>query len=260
MRTTKGGANSTIDEEGKNEFFVGTETRKKNELSLHFQHLLIAMSLLPSSPAVSDRLSVLREERAAARAAFRSAVDAASIDWEAELLLSLEDFRDAGGFERIQASLQEQIQREQRLQRDESHIREHHHRNQVQIVPLRPAPVYRRDDAANQHLCDLFLADRLNLEEAFYAVTSAASKGEDITLYIAGDPTMASYRSALRIRILSGVRKEMYDAILAELKAQEDQKEKDRALLEERRRAVIEEQAARQRIQFGVRGLSGKRY
>ena len=64
---------------------------------------------------------------------------------------------------------------------------------------------------------------------------------------------MASYRAGLRIRILSGVRKEMYDAILAELKVQE---EKDRALLEERRRAVIEEQAARQRLQFGVRGFA----
>ena len=195
------------------------------------------MSLLPSCPAVSDRLSVLREERAVARAAFRSAVEAASVEWEAELLLSLEEFRDAGGFERVQASLQAQIQREQRLQL-----------NQVQSVPLRPAPVYRRDDATNQHLCHLFLADHLNLDEAFDAVR----KGEDITLYIAGDPTMASYRAGLRIRILSGVRKEMYDAILAELKEQED---KDRALLEERRRAVIEEQAARQRLQFGVRGF-----
>ena len=196
------------------------------------------MSLLPSCPAVSDRLSVLREERAVARAAFRSAVEAASIDWEADLLLSLEEFRDAGGFERVQASLQEQIQREQRLQR-----------NQVQSVPLRPAPVYRRDDAANQHLCHLFLADHLNLDEAFSAVS------KDVELYIAGDPTLASYRAALRIRILSGVRKEMYDAILAELKAQE---EKDRALLEERKRAVIEEQAARQRLQFGVRGFGAR--
>jgi len=210
------------------------------------------MSLLPSCPAVSDRLSVLREERAVARAAFRSAVEAASIDWEAELLLSLEEFRDAGGFERVQASLRAQIQLEKR---NESSIPAHIHyerylqRNQVQSVPLRPAPMYRRDDVDNQRLCHLFLADRLNLEEAFSTVSN------DVELYIAGDPTMASYRAGLRIRILSGVRKEMYDAILAELKAQEDQKEKDRALLEERRRAVVEEQAARQRLQFGVRGF-----
>jgi hypothetical protein len=90
------------------------------------------------------------------------------------------------------------------------------------------------------------------LDEAFSAVSN------DVELYIAGDPTMASYRAGLRIRILSGVRKEMYDAILAELKAQEDQKEKDRALLEERKRAVIEEQAARQRLQFGVRGFGAR--
>ena len=209
------------------------------------------MSLLPSCPAVSDRLSVLREERAAARAAFLSAVEAASIDWEAELLLSLEEFRDAGGFERVQAALRAQI-RLALAQRCESSLPAHVHyerylqRNQVHIVPLRPAPVYRKDDAANQRLCDLFLADRLNLDEAFHAVTN------DVELYVAGDPTMASYRAGLRIRILSGVRKEMYDAILAELKVQED---KDRALLEERRRAVIEEQAARQRLQFGVRGV-----
>ena len=221
---------------------------------MHFQHLLIAMSLLPSCPAVSDRLSVLREERAAARAAFRSAVDAASIAWEAELLLSLEEFRDAGGFERVQAALRAQI-RLALAQRCESFMPPHiphirpSKRDQALIIPLRPAPVYRRDDAANQHLCDLFLADHLNLDEAFSAVS------RDVELYIAGDPTMASYRAGLRIRILSGVRKEMYDAILAELKVQEDQKEKDRALLEERRRAVIEEQAARQLLQFGVRGV-----
>ncbi len=207
------------------------------------------MSLLPSCPAVSDRLSVLREERAAARAAFRSAVEAASIDWEAELLLSLEEFRDAGGFERVQAALRSQIQLEQSnaiyMPSHIPHIKPSK-QNQAHSLPLRPAPVYRRDDAANQRLCDLFLADHLNLDEAFGAVS------RDIELYIAGDPTMASYRAGLRIRILSGVRKEMYDAILAELKVQE---EKDRALLEERRRAVIEEQAARQRLQFGVRGV-----
>jgi hypothetical protein len=197
----------------------------------------------------------LREERAVARAAFRSAVEAASIDWEAELLLSLEEFRDAGGFDRVQASLRAQIRLEQC---NESSIPAHIHyerylqRNQAQSVPLRPAPVYRRDDAANQRLCHLFLADHLNLDEAFSAVSN------DVELYIAGDPTMASYRAGLRIRILSGVRKEMYDAILAELKAQDDQKQKDQALLEERKRAVIEEQAARQRLQFGVRGFGAR--
>jgi hypothetical protein len=56
---------------------------------------------------------------------------------------------------------------------------------------------------------------------------------------------METERAALRIRILSNIRKEMRDAIQAELDAQEAA---DRALVEERNRVAQEEADARQRL------------
>lgn len=186
------------------------------------------MSLLPSSSAVSERLIVLRQERLLARAAFRAAVEAASVEWEAELLLALEEVRDAGGFARVQERIREGIERERRAAAS-PHCRMAH--GAPTRIPC--------DDARNTRLCELFLADRLDLEAALLSVSS------DATLFLKGDPTMATERAALRIRLLTGVYTEMREAILADLEAQET---RDRALIEERDRATREEQEARQRL------------
>ena len=193
------------------------------------------MSLLPSSPAVFERLNALRDERAIAKAAFRSAVEAASVGWEAELLLSLEEFRDAGGFAVIQDQLREAIKQEMARNR-ETHGFYGGASRETRAMPSRPSMMVGGRDRV---LCDLFLADVLDVNAAI-----ATIRGE-IVLPHTGDPTMETERAALRIRILSNIRKEMRDAIQAELDAQEAA---DRALVEERNRVAQEEADARQRL------------
>lgn len=193
------------------------------------------MSLLPSSPAVFERLNALRDERAVAKAAFRSAVEAASVGWEAELLLSLEEFRDAGGFAAIQDQLRGAIKQEMARNRETRGFCSGNTR-ETRVMPSRPSLL---SDSRDKALCDLFLADVLDVNAAI------AVYGE-IVLPHKGDPTMETERAALRIRILSNIRKEMRDAIQAELDAQEAA---DRALVEERNRVAREEAEARQRLQ-----------
>ena len=192
------------------------------------------MSLLPSSPAVFERLNALRDERAIAKAAFRAAVEAASVGWEAELLLSLEEFRDAGGFAAVQDQLRGAIKYEMARNRQTRGFcggTAH----ETRVMPSRPSMMVGGRDRA---LCDLFLADVLD-------VNAAIAVHSEIVLPHTGDPTMETERAALRIRILSNIRKEMRDAIQAELDAQEAA---DRALVEERNRVAQEEADARQRL------------
>jgi hypothetical protein len=192
------------------------------------------MSLLPSSPAVFERLNALRDERAIAKAAFRAAVEAASVGWEAELLLSLEEFRDAGGFAAVQDQLRGVIKHEMARNRQTRGFcggTAH----ETGVMPSRPSMMVGGRDRT---LCDLFLADVLDVNAAI------AVQGK-IVLPHTGDPTMETERAALRIRILSNIRKEMRDAIQAELDAQEAA---DRALVEERNRVAQEEADARLRL------------
>ena len=175
------------------------------------------MSLIPSNTAVSERLSILREERAVKKATFRSAVEAASIEWEAELLLALEEFRDAGGFATIQDRIRVEIQRE---------------RNPF---PIR-TPC---DDHHNKILCEIFLPDEFDVGKALSCVSDSTA------IFYTGDPTMETERAALRIRILTAVKQEMRDAIKAELDAQTA---RDRALVDERNRVAQEERDARSRL------------
>jgi hypothetical protein len=77
------------------------------------------------------------------------------------------------------------------------------------------------------------------VQKALYSVSDKTA------LFYTGDPTMATERAALRICILATVKKEMREAITAELEAQEAQ---DRALVAERNRLVQEEIDARNRL------------
>ena len=195
-----------------------------NRLYFNFQ-----MSLIPSNTAVSERLALLREERAIAKAAFRSAVEAASIEWEAELLLALEEFRDAGGFATIQDRIRVEIQRERNCLTA--------YRDQCGTIIQRPCVPH--DEQQNKKFCDIFLPDRLDVGKALSCVYDSTA------LFHSGDPTMATERAALRIRILTAVKQEMRDAIKAEVDAQTA---RDRALVEERNRLAQEERDARSRL------------
>jgi len=175
------------------------------------------MSLLPSSSAVSERLIVVRQERALARAAFLAAVEAASVQWEAELLVALEEFRDAGGFVGIQDHLRSSIRRERLFAAAKD----------SNTVPL---------DVPSHWS---FLHHEFDVKTGLLTVT------EQTVCVRSGEPTMATERADLRIRILAAVKKELREAILADLEAQEV---RDRALIEERDRATREEQEARQRL------------
>jgi hypothetical protein len=180
------------------------------------------MSLLPSSPAVSERLTFLREERAVAKAAFRSAVEAASIGWEAELLLALEEFRDAGGFVSIQDQIRAEIQREAMMRRER-----------------RDLVVLGSESRHLPPLSDLFLAEIMDLTLAIQAARS------DAVPRYKGDPTMETERAALRNRLLVAIRTELRDAIQADMDAQGA---RDRAIVEQANRVAQEEMQARQRL------------
>jgi len=184
------------------------------------------MSLIPSNTAVSDRLAVLREERAVKKATFRSAVEAASIEWEAELLLALEEFRDDGGFTSLQERMRTDVQRQE-------------HRSLYDQCGQPIQPIRAPSDHHNKSLCDIFLSDEIDVGKALSCVSDSTA------IFYTGDPTMATERAALRIRILTAVKQEMRDAIKAELDAQAAH---DRALVEERNRVAQEERDARSRL------------
>lgn len=188
------------------------------------------MSLIPSSIPVLDMLTTLRAEREIAKTAFRVAVAEASIRWEAELLLLLEEYRDAGGFVPIQERLRMEVTQER-------NIRKQTHRVsmpvQHTIVPQHLQPFAGHDEQIH----NIFIPDIMDLNKAF--VFAGAN------IKCVGDPTMATERASLRSRMLGAVKQEFRDAINAEL---EEQDARDKALLEERTRGQKEEQAARMRL------------
>ena len=179
------------------------------------------MSLIPSSAPVLDLLTALRAEREVAKTAFRAAVAEASIRWEAELLLLLEEYRDAGGFVPIQAQIRQAIVQERQTRKQHPHL------------PMR----VQQFAGHEQQIHDIFIPDIMDLNRAF---TFAGAQ-----IKCVGDPTMATERACLRSRMLGAVKQEFRDAINAEL---DDQEARDKALLEERARGLKEEQEARRRL------------
>jgi len=167
------------------------------------------MSLIPSNPAVQEKLIQLREERARARELFRLAVLHESVRWEAELLLELEEFREKGGFAIVQDSIRREIRRKRMM--DDSG---------------RPEQVPSISENHIKHVQEVFLADKIDSSKAF------ACTHETTALHTVGDPTMATERAILRIEILKKVTREIRDALEAE---QDEQDAKDRALVEEHR-------------------------
>ena len=188
------------------------------------------MSLVPSSAPVLNLLTTLRTEREAAKTAFRVAVAEASIRWEAELLLALEEYRDAGGFVPIRERIRMELTQVRATRKDPQ---QGSTPARYLVVPEQFKP-FSEDD---KRLHDIFLPDILDLNKAF--IFAGAN------IKCVGDPTMATERAALRSRILGAVKQEFRDVINAELDAQDA---RDRALLEERDRLHREEQEARRRV------------
>ena len=137
----------------------------------------------------------LREEKTAALPdPFRAAVAAASIRWEAELLLDLEDFKRAGGFVGIQDELRSSIRKER----------------------LAVAPKGGKAVALDVPSHWSFLHDGFDVKTGLLTVT-------DQTVCVrSGAPTMATERAALRIRILAAVKKELREAVAVEVDAEDE--------------------------------------
>ena len=86
---------------------------------------------------------------------------------------------------------------------------------------------------------ETFLADKMDINKAIHCVQ------ETTTFAIVGEPTMATERAALRIEILKKVTREIRDTLEAE---QDEQDEKDRAIVEEQRLAQQALYEARMRM------------
>jgi len=187
------------------------------------------MSLIPSSAAVQEKLERMREEKAAARAVFLAAVDVAKVDWEAELLLALEEFRDAGGFEAFHKKV---------LTHFEAFNRQTQQQGGIRSKPTFKEQLERYFSNATsgyQHLqkegagdiLSVFLADKMDVKTMLYYGHA------DIAFHGFEGPTMASERAALRHAMLKVVRNEVLAPIQEEMRLEE---ERDRAFNEEAER------------------------
>ena len=179
-------------------------------------------------------LERMRAEKAVARATFLAAVEVAKVEWEAELLLALEEFRDAGGFSDFHKSVATQF---------ESFNRPDHHgrprgpklyfkellERYDQNATSRYQRLQKEEGACS--ILSLFLADKMDIK------TMLHYGFEEIVFHGHEGPTMASERAALRHAILKVVRNEVLAPIQEEMRVEE---EKDRAFREEcERRAAI---------------------
>lgn len=187
------------------------------------------MSLIPSSSIVEVKLSQLREERAATLAAFRAAIKKAQIEWEAELILALEEFRDAGGFARIQEGIRAAKQRQVGHIRDDSFSTFSNSSSSRDMYPI-----------SEDRWRDIYYPDILDIKQALQQ-----SRPHVIPPTIIGDPTLKSERANFRYNYLKGVNEELQLACQTEA---DRQKARDLAFLESRRAAQQEEAEVRRRL------------
>jgi len=185
------------------------------------------MSLIPSSSLVEVKLSQLREERAATLAAFRVAVEEARIGWEAELILGLEEFRDAGGFTAIQEGIRAAKQRQV------GNIREDKFMSNSSSSPSM-YPI------SEDRWREIYYPEHLVIKQALQQ-----SRPNTIPPPIVGDPTLKSERANFRYNYLKGVNEELQLACQTEA---DRQKARDLAFLESRRAAQQEEAEVRRRL------------
>jgi len=166
------------------------------------------MAFGPSNYIVRDKLAVLREERTAAYAEFKRTVELAKYDWEAELLLDLEEFRDAGGFIPIQKEIQRlsQFGRGHPLFGIPRNLDEMPTATVTTITTIttidRGKPPYSLTNW-KQNILDIFLADVLDIRSALsYAQ-------ENRIIYIDGQHTLLTERALFRFQFLVSVNNEL---------------------------------------------------
>lgn len=195
------------------------------------------MSLVPSSSAVNEMLERMRAEKAAARAA----VEVAKVEWEAEMLLALEEFRDAGGFSDFHKLVAISFDGTKK-----QNMHQHHSKLYFKELLDRYDQNMKAQYAFKQRegacsIQSLFLADKMDIKTMLYYGF------EDIAFHNHEGPTMASERAALRHAMLKVVRNEVLAPIQEEMRVEE---EKDRAFREEcERRAAINLASRRGRMQ-----------
>lgn len=192
------------------------------------------MSLIPSNTLVGSKLSQLREERALKLVAFRAAVEEARIGWEAELILALEEFRDTGGFDRIQEGIRAAKQRQVGHIRDDSFSTFSNSSSSRDMYPI-----------SEDRWRDIYYPDILDIKQALQQ-----SRPNVIPPTIVGDPTLKSERAIFRYNYLKGVNEELKLACQTEA---DRQQARDLAFLQSRKIAQEEEAAARRRL-GGLRG------
>ena len=152
------------------------------------------MSRFPSSQAVAKCMALLLKEKETPD--FNAEVVLASIKWEAELLLALEEFRTAGGFVGIQDELRLSIQAERRADRRAENLG----------VPKAPT-IALLDVPCHWSL----LHDKIDVKTWLQTVS-------DSTVVVrSGEPTLATERATLRIGILLAVKKTIREAVMADL-------------------------------------------
>jgi hypothetical protein len=185
------------------------------------------MSLIPSSAAVQEKLERMREEKAAARAVFLAAVEMAKVDWEAEFLLALEEFRDRGGFiafhQAVVATFEAFNKQNQGGIRSKPTFKElleryyQHNTQRSNLVKIE----------GSVDILSVFLADKIDIRPMlYYGHANIAFHGFE-------GPTMASERAALRHAMLKVIRNEVLAPIQEEMRLEE---ERDRAFNEEAER------------------------
>ena len=185
------------------------------------------MSLIPSSLAVNEMLERMRAEKAAVRAAFLAAVEIAKVEWEAELLLALEEFRDAGGFSDFHTAVTTQFEV---FNRPDHHgmrrgpklyfkeLLDRYYQN------AKRGYLHLQKEEGACSILSLFMADKMDIK------TMLRYGFEDMVFHGHEGPTMASERAALRHAILKTVRNKILVPIQEEMRMEE---EKDRAFHEE---------------------------
>ena len=134
------------------------------------------ISLLPSSPAVQLKLEKLREQKAAA-------VEVAKVEWEAELLLDLEEFRDKGGFDEVYKLILDDLNRNKESQ-------------EKQVAQLED-----------------FFPDVINMYIIFRAYEDMSDTNVKNRVFPYVVTPMNLERAILRHRILSKVRTEIYTSV-----------------------------------------------
>ena len=197
------------------------------------------MSLIPSSSAVNKMLERMRAEKAAMKATFLAAVEVAKVEWEAELLLALEEFRDAGGFSNFHKSVTTLFETLNKpylpgMSRGPKKyfkdlLDQYYQNMKVQYA------FKQREGACS--ILSLFLADKMDIKAMLYYGF------EDMVFHGHEGPTMASERAALRHAMLKVVRNEVLAPIQEEMRVEE-----------ERRSALNQEYEKYERNYGGLKG------